>query len=77
MGWFGQPELTSSVVTSGPRDAGLGAVQRTDETLDVRPAHRAVSGVALRLNVDAVEPQWVLLDNAVQTFVAGPSQTFG
>ena len=51
----------------------LYAVQRTDKSLDVRTADSG-GGVSLCLDVDAVETERVLPDEAVESFVAGAAE---
>jgi hypothetical protein len=64
--------------TGGNEDAAvcLGSVQRSDEFLDLRPPDRLAGAVSLGLDVDAIQPERVLADHAVQSFVSGLPEVF-
>jgi hypothetical protein len=55
----------------------LGTMQGADESLDVWAPYSALGGIPLRLNVDPVEPELVLLDDAVEPFVARAAKVLG
>src|SRR5690606_15370853 len=48
-------------------------VQRTDERLNLRPAHGVVGRITLGLHIDTVQTERVLINNTVDAAVTGPT----
>jgi hypothetical protein len=56
--------------------AGLGAVQRSDEGLDVRASYMLV-GVALGLHVHHIKAQGIEADQPIQARIPGAAEVLG
>src|SRR4029453_13373035 len=74
--------LLSGIISESRRrdEYALGgalAFEAARERLEVRPTHRMIRGPPLRLDVDRVEPELVLVDHAVDPVVTGTTDVAG